>query len=137
MTFKCQDCKNFKLSYKCDECFSCIHVVEKFKFATEHTATDDNFKRVEPKVLSAEEYVKKEFGESTESYANAAILGSIEVVYQDGDKNGQLREWQRKEQVELREAIEGYFNCKFGEQSSIIRVKKALENLKPPYENQD
>jgi hypothetical protein len=52
-----------------------------------------------------------------------------------GIENGRLEEWQRPEQVELRGAIENYFNCKFGEQSSITRVKKALENLKPPYED--
>jgi hypothetical protein len=45
------------------------------------------------------------------------------------DQNGQLREWLRPEQVELREAIKDLFKG-----GSTLRVTKALENLKPPHE---
>ena len=51
----------------------------------------------------------------------------------EGDKNGQLREWQRPEQIKLREALREALNDPYYLILPVMhRVVKAFENLEPP-----
>jgi hypothetical protein len=84
-------------------------------------------KRAEPRVYDIENFINKY--EKTESQRSFVRLA---------DQNGQLREWLRREQVELREAVKNYRQLmETGAEVPIEhceRVNKAIENLKPPYE---
>jgi len=93
-------------------------------------------KRAEPKVLSAEEMFRKRYGYRS---AVAEFGDRLRAYGDDMDKNGQLREWLRPEQVELREAIEKvskYHNLSGHNDlgNALYELKKALKNLKPPHD---
>jgi hypothetical protein len=94
-------------------------------------------KRAEPVVLSADEYLKKNYNVNTDGDLILLPHHFIDV-FNSADKNGQLREWLRPEQVELREAVKNYRQLmETGAEVPIEhceRVNKAIENLKPPYE---
>ena len=85
----------------------------------------------EKKVLSGEEWFSNEYGcqndEDNQMFAPYSIY-----AYNNGDKNGQLREWQRPEQVELREAVNDYIERKGI--ACYRRIEKAIKTMKPPYE---
>jgi hypothetical protein len=83
----------------------------------------------EPKVLSDEE-AKEVWKQKYYPHTSADNEGIYREGFSDGDKNGQLREWQRPEQVELRKAAQDFVWSSCG----TTKLKNALENLKPPYE---
>jgi hypothetical protein len=106
----------------------------------------------EPKVLSAEEIYNDESFLDDGCINRSAVIRMLEAAI----KNGRLDEWQRKEQVELRDAIKGVFD-KLGESKicetiprfkylmdvinanpkAVDRLYDAVYGMKPPYENQD
>lgn len=90
----------------------------------EYNSNKWQIKRAEPRVLSAVEsleYYKNKPGPA--GYFDQEMI----EMFNKGDKNGQLREWLRPEQVELREAVEDLFKG-----GSTTRVTDAIKNLKPP-----
>lgn len=91
-------------------------------------------KRAEPKLLSDEEMFEeleiKRFGLKFENYKKR-WMEIIRIIRQ----NGQLIEYQRPEQVELRKAIKKLSEIYSGNKHTdtpMGRAIKALENLKPP-----
>jgi hypothetical protein len=91
-----------------------------------------------PVVLSANDFWNNVrngdfFTDALKNYDDSYDVKDIcEEIFKEGDQNGQLREWLRPEQVELREACKEYVT-----RSKIVsfsRIRKALENLKPPCE---
>lgn len=94
-------------------------------------------KRAEPKVVDADWYWSNKVPLINNHTINILEHRKPDIIaaFEFADKNGQLREWLRPEQVELREAIDHYFNAKEVTFPDYIRrVKRALENLKPPTE---
>lgn len=94
-------------------------------------------KRAEPVVLSASEIFIQVYDESDPGiWLNDDIRNAINKSIQ----NGQLKEWLRPEQVELREAIDSLkeahklFTRTHPFYKEHGRLFKAFENLKPPYE---
>lgn len=90
-------------------------------------------KKAEPKVLSADNIAEK--------WLKERGLASGDYYFdcsREADKNGQLREWLRPEQVELRKAVRWVQeNATTANWKIFNRLFDALENLKPPYEEKD
>lgn len=86
-------------------------------------------KRANPDVLNIDEIANKYKLGDWSGYGNAC------------DQNGQLREWLRPEQVELRDAAKTVLNNHFGwtmdtaSSAKLALLQAAFENLKPPCEN--
>jgi hypothetical protein len=104
-------------------------------------------KRAEPKVLSAEK-IAKQFCEEFGIYAEGQHIISkqfLDILAKTADKNGQLREWLRPEQVELRRvaenAVDSYGKLTGCYSQTVTKyyheLKDELKNLKPPYEKDD
>lgn len=97
-------------------------------------------KRAEPKVLSIDDIVEDtaKIGAIRHFETITHPKEALQICAKKADKNGQLREWQRPEQVELREACQdlsdkrGKPRCITDE---VTRICEAVKNLKPPYEN--
>jgi hypothetical protein len=99
-------------------------------------------KRAEPKVLTADEYIYSI--NSKEIVKDGRYLftwDKMRECFNYSRKNGRLEEWQRPEQVELRDAaidvfmLYHYFKDHLGPDVCGIlnKLNKALNNLKPPY----
>lgn len=119
----CERCKFMSNDKLKEPCSGCIH-------RPHELCCIGRFEPAEPKVLSAGEACIEEFGNRP--------LGSREHAYIDGfnegDKNGQLREWLRPEQVEARKALNKLRGmCTSSNHRSI--ADRAFKNLKPPYED--
>jgi hypothetical protein len=87
-------------------------------------------KRAEPKVFNFKHWV--------ENYAKNESIINMEA-FKASEENGQLREWLRPEQVELREALNQFTPEEMEKHHGSIdyqRIVKALKNLKPPYQQQ-
>lgn len=85
--------------------------------------------RAESKVLSEFELAKKIHELLGTSLDNTTVRQSIRLA----DQNGQLKEWQRPEQVELREAVGKFVRLDYDSSAKIYeRMVDALENLKQP-----
>jgi hypothetical protein len=106
-------------------------------------------KRAGPVVLSADDIIRNEYSRRGADYNefdgewdNVCVKTALSMCTKGGIKNGHLEEWQRKEQVELREAaidvsmLYHYFKDHLGPDVCGIlnKLNKALNNLKPPYE---
>jgi len=94
-------------------------------------------KRAEPVVLSAEEWVENNihryWGRHHTNLFSESEFGC--EAYQKGDKNGQLREWFRAEQVELRkysEIVLRYFLQEYPGSSYGLALQETIKNLKQP-----
>lgn len=89
----------------------------------------------EPVVLSADAYLGHMYNASLSSDERKRHV----KTYKFADENGQLREYQRKGQVELRESIVDYikFIGDDAESQEFFRMKNAIENLKPPTRNKN
>jgi hypothetical protein len=90
----------------------------------------------EPVVLSADAYL----GHMYNSSLSPDERKRHEKTYKFADENGRIREWQRPEQVELRNAAESateylHFSKQIILGGAFYNLEKALENLKPPYED--
>ncbi len=101
-----------------------------FKYAFSLNDMDSDkwqIKRASPVVYDVENLISKYY--STESQRSFVRLC---------DQNGQLREWQRPEQVELREAVKAVINNHFGwninrrSMDKLVVLKSSFDNLKPP-----
>jgi hypothetical protein len=93
-------------------------------------------KRAEPVVLSADEYLKKNYNVNTDGDLILLPHHFIDV-FNSADKNGQLREWLRPEQVELRCIVAIMLNKWSKTTFSIedkVELLRIFGNLKPPYE---
>lgn len=90
-----------------------------------------------PVVLSAKDW----FYDNYHSTHDDTKAGFCMDAFNEGDKNGQLREWQREEQVKLREALQMWYDIdKRPIDSKLNRIavsmlRMAFENLKPPLED--
>lgn len=102
-------------------------------------------KRAAPKVVDSEWYWKNKVPIINNHTTNIFDCRKRDIIdaFKYADQNGQLREWLRPEQVELREAVrkwfglwgdfENYLYCQSEPPSKeSIAMYKALENLKPP-----
>jgi hypothetical protein len=91
----------------------------------EHLTDKWQIKRAEPEILSVSKILHDTIGD------NHITLPEVIKYGEHCDKNGQLTEWLRPEQVELRRIIESYLNnVPYPEPE----IKKAFEKLKPPYQ---
>lgn len=86
-------------------------------------------KKSELNILRPEQYC---YDFDLNSWGNS-ILGTLYRGFNDGDKNGQIREWLRPEQVELRRCVEEFFIEPSGVNFAYHKLQNAFENLKPPY----
>ena len=104
-------------------------------------STKFQIKRAEPKVLSVDEIVKKATDwtktTSSVSHDNEIEYHNLLRTAERGDKNGQLREWKRPEQEQLRTAVQKFLKIigQGPKSPEIIEMIRTFGNLKPPYEN--
>ncbi len=83
----------------------------------------------EPKVLTAEECETKYWIIPGVLDIEGYWKRGYKTGFGDGDKNGQLREWLRPEQVELRSLVERYIDRGNGFMQEMF--EEVLKNLKP------
>lgn len=92
-------------------------------------------KRAEPKVLTSHQAAENRDSDSANKMTKIENA-FYRTGFEEGDQNGQLREWLRPEQVELREAVERLIETSNDTCGPIyLELEKALENLKPPYKS--
>lgn len=122
----CENCEHDLKGYWEMPCSQCSFRKGKIELMDHH-------KPKEPMVLSDREVYNKALGREKPSPSGFELL-----LIEKSRENGQLREWLRPEQVKLRETIEVLKKCNFcvpgWVSKHICNIFEALENLKPPYE---
>ena len=89
-------------------------------------------KKAEPRILTAEEWIRKKhyIKNNPHPMYKKYDIDDIADAFNAGDKNGQLREWLRTEQVELRNSIKSILLEP--DYKILNKLKKLFKDLKPP-----
>ena len=127
---KCEGCKfGIQKDFESGECFvpmACAYCVRFY------TAKSDKFEPAEPMVLSAEDWAEQFLRSKQTGLDYPYPIRTVDL--ETAHKAGQIGEYNKPEQVELRNFVERMRGDANSYRHDAARV---LENLKPPYEDED